>query len=45
MNIPLVIMVAGIGSRFGDGIKQLTPVEPNGKIIIDYSIHDALEAG
>lgn len=38
-------MAAGIGSRFGGGIKQLTPVGPNGEIIIDYSIHDALEAG
>ncbi len=40
----LVIMAAGIGSRFGDGIKQLEPVGPNGEIIMDYSIHDALEA-
>ena len=45
MNTTLVIMAAGIGSRFGGGIKQLTPVGPNGEIIIDYSIHDALEAG
>lgn len=41
----LVIMAAGIGSRFGKGIKQLAPVGPNGSIIMDYSIHDALEAG
>lgn len=41
----LVIMAAGIGSRFGKGIKQLEPVGPNGEIIMDYSIHDALEAG
>lgn len=41
----LVIMAAGIGSRFGGGIKQLAPVGPNGEIIMDYSIHDALEAG
>ena len=41
----LVIMAAGIGSRFGKGIKQLAPVGPNGEIIMDYSIHDALEAG
>lgn len=41
----LVIMAAGIGSRFGAGIKQLAPVGPNGEIIMDYSIHDALEAG
>ncbi len=41
----LVILAAGLGSRFGEGIKQLTPVGPSGEIIIDYSIHDALEAG
>ena len=41
----LVIMAAGIGSRFGGGIKQLAPVGPKGEIIMDYSIHDALEAG
>ena len=37
----LVIMAAGIGSRFGGGIKQLAPVGPSGEIIMDYSIHDA----
>ena len=41
----LVIMAAGIGSRFGGGIKQLEPVGPSGEIIMDYSIHDAMEAG
>ena len=41
----LVIMAAGLGSRFGTGIKQLEPVGPNGEIIMDYSIYDALEAG
>ncbi len=41
----LVVMAAGIGSRFGGGIKQLEPVGPNGEIIMDYSIHDALSAG
>ncbi|MCI7814047.1 MAG: sugar phosphate nucleotidyltransferase [Lachnospiraceae bacterium] len=44
-NTTLVIMAAGIGSRFGGGIKQLEPVGPNGEIIMDYSIYDALEAG
>lgn len=41
----LVIMAAGLGSRFGGGIKQLEPVGPNGEIIMDYSICDAMEAG
>ena len=41
----LVIMAAGIGSRFGGGIKQLEPVGPNGEIIMDYSIADAMDAG
>lgn len=41
----LAIMAAGIGSRFGGGIKQLEPIGPAGEIIMDYSIHDALEAG
>ena len=41
----LVIMAAGIGSRFGGGIKQLTSFGPNGEIIMDYSIYDAIEAG
>ena len=45
MKTSLVIMAAGIGSRFGGGIKQLEPVDTNGHIIMDYSIHDAVEAG
>ena len=45
MKTSLVIMAAGIGSRFGEGIKQLSPVGPNGEIIMDYSIHDAIAAG
>lgn len=44
-NVTLVIMAAGIGSRFKGGIKQLTPVGSNGELIIDYSIYDAVEAG
>ena len=45
MKTALVIMAAGIGSRFGGGIKQLAPIGPNGEIIMDYSIHDAIAAG
>lgn len=45
MKTTLVIMAAGIGSRFGGGIKQLEPVGVNGEIIMDYSIYDAMEAG
>ena len=41
----LMIMAAGIGSRFGGGIKQLAPVGPCGEIIMDYSVYDAAEAG
>jgi len=40
----LLILAAGIGSRFG-GIKQIEPVGPNGEIILDYSLYDALRAG
>ena len=45
MNTTLLIMAAGIGSRFGTGIKQLEPVDASGHIIMDYSIHDAIDAG
>ena len=45
METTLVIMAAGIGSRFGTGIKQLTKMNDAGEIIIDYSIYDAKEAG
>lgn len=41
----LLIMAAGIGARFGGGIKQLEPVDAHGHIIMDYSIHDAIQAG
>ena len=43
-NLTLVIMAAGMGSRFG-GLKQIEPVGPNGEFIIDYSIYDAVRAG
>ena len=45
MKTTLLIMAAGIGSRFGGGIKQLEPVDASGHIIMDYSVHDAIEAG
>ncbi len=45
MNTTLVIMAAGLGSRFGSGIKQLAQVGPSGEIIMDYSIYDAVQAG
>ncbi len=41
----LVIMAAGIGARFGGGVKQLKSVGPNGELIIDYSVYDAIRAG
>ena len=44
-NTTLLIMASGIGSRFGGGIKQLEPVGLHNEIIMDYSIHDAIEAG
>jgi len=40
----LVVMAAGIGSRFGGGIKQLEPIGPDGELIIDYSVYDAVKA-
>lgn len=44
MNTALLIMAAGMGSRFG-GLKQIEPIGPNGEIILDFSIYDAVEAG
>ncbi len=41
----LVVMAAGIGSRYGGGIKQMDPLGPGGEIMMDYSIYDALRAG
>lgn len=45
MHTTLIIMAAGIGSRFGTGIKQLAKMTSNGEIIMDYSIYDAKQAG
>ncbi len=44
MSAELVIMAAGMGSRFG-GLKQAEPIGPNGEMIIDYSVQDASDAG
>lgn len=41
----LVVLAAGLGSRFAGGVKQLQSVGPGGEVIMEYSIHDALEAG
>lgn len=41
MKTTLVILAAGIGSRYGAGLKQLAKMGPNGEIIMDYSIYDA----
>lgn len=41
----LLILAAGLGTRFKGGIKQLTPIGPNGELIIEYSIYDAIKAG
>ena len=44
-EITLVIMAAGIGSRFGKKIKQLEPIGPDGELLMDYSVYDAVKAG
>jgi hypothetical protein len=44
MKPTLVVMAAGMGSRYG-GLKQIDPIGPNGEIVIDYSVFDALRAG
>ena len=43
-NITLLVMAAGMGSRYG-GLKQLDEVGPSGETIIDYSVYDAIQAG
>lgn len=44
MNLTLLVLAAGMGSRYG-GLKQLDQVGPSGETIIDYSVYDAIEAG
>jgi hypothetical protein len=44
MELTLVVLAAGMGSRYG-GLKQLDPVGPSGEIILDYSVRDAIKAG
>ncbi len=44
-DLTLVILAAGMGQRFGDRIKQLEPLGPNGELLIDYSVHDSLKNG
>ena len=44
MKPTLVVLAAGMGSRYG-GLKQIDPVGPNGEIILDYSIYDAIHSG
>lgn len=43
-DITLVVMAAGMGSRFG-GLKQMEPVGPNGEVLLDFSVYDAVKAG
>ena len=43
-DITLVVMAAGMGSRFG-GLKQIEPIGPNGEVILDFSVYDAVKAG
>ena len=44
MNQTLVVMAAGLGSRYG-GVKQVEKVGPGGEILMEYAIYDALQAG
>lgn len=44
MDVTLVVMAAGMGSRFG-GLKQAEPVTPDGKALLDFSVYDAVKAG
>ena len=44
MDTTLLVMAAGMGSRFG-GLKQIAPMGKNGEIILDFSVYDAIKAG
>lgn len=44
-KMTLVVLAAGMGSRFGDRIKQLEPLGPDGELLIDYAVYDAVQAG
>ncbi len=44
-KMTLVVLAAGMGTRFGDRIKQLEPLGPAGELLIDYSVYDAVRAG
>lgn len=44
MDTTLLVMAAGMGSRFG-GLKQIAPIGPNGEVILDFSVYDAKQAG
>ena len=43
-DITLVVMAAGMGSRFG-GLKQIEPIGPGGEVLLDFSVYDAVKAG
>lgn len=44
-KMTLVVLAAGMGTRFGTRIKQLEKLGPSGELLIDYSVHDAVKAG
>src|ERR1044071_7512536 len=44
MSLTLVVLAAGMGSRYG-GLKQIDPVGPSGETVLDYAVFDALRAG
>ena len=44
-KMTLIVLAAGMGTRFGTRIKQLEKLGPSGELLIDYSVHDAVKAG